>query len=137
MTFTATVDAGAHERGREVRARVLNLMRLPRRAVALAAFTAAPRFAAAAQAAAPTTGRLLVTLDQRPAAGARAALVPAQAGAEIAGPVVPQLNLVTVRPPDGVTARADRADCCAPCRACAASRSSTASHHATPRTTPR
>jgi serine protease len=69
--------------------------------------------AAPAGAADPTTGRLLVTVDRAPAgahgapagATARAAVRAgiARAGARIAGPVVPELRLITVRPAAGAS----------------------------------
>jgi serine protease len=52
-----------------------------------------------ASAAAPTTGRLLVTLE--PGAGARAASVLALDGVRRAGAQVPQIGLVSVRPAGG------------------------------------
>lgn len=51
--------------------------------------------------AAEQTGRLLVTLDK--AAGVRAASVPARAGVRMAGPEIPALDVITVRPPAGAT----------------------------------
>jgi serine protease len=85
------VDAGEHERGREVRPRLLSL-------VALGLL-----FAPAAHAQAPATGRLLVTLarDTAPHARATAAAVAATPGARASGFSVPQIRLVTVRPRRG------------------------------------
>ena len=63
--------------------------------------------AAPVRAADPATGRLLVTVD-RATAGARSAAVRAgiaRAGARVAGPVVPQLRLITVRPSAGAARR--------------------------------
>jgi serine protease len=51
--------------------------------------------------AADTTGRLLVTLKPRPAAPSPARAVAAAASAQLSGPSVPQIRLVTVRPRPG------------------------------------
>jgi subtilisin family serine protease len=67
----------------------------------LVAALAATSFAlvtAPAQATRHFTGRLLVTLDPRPGAHAAATALMARAHTRIAGPVVPRLHLVTVRP---------------------------------------
>ncbi|MEA2305323.1 MAG: serine protease [Solirubrobacteraceae bacterium] len=63
--------------------------------------------AAPAGAADPATGRLLVSYDRGPA-GAHSAAVHAgiaRAGARVAGPVLPRIGLVTVRPRPGMSAR--------------------------------
>ncbi len=87
------MDAGEDERGREVRARLLSLATV---GLVLA-------LAAQAQARAPQTGRLLVTLAPGTAPRARvtAAALAATAGARPAGFSVPQLRLVTLRPRSG------------------------------------
>ncbi len=89
--------AGQDERGREVRTRLLaGLTLLALAAPAAAEASGAPH--------AQATGRLLVTLAP---AGARAAAhVAVAAGARLAGPQVPQLRLVTVRPVAGASQRA-------------------------------
>ncbi len=105
--------AGEDERRREVRTRVLTLLR--RRIIAIA--TLRPRatfvrvaFVAAALAllltpvsagaASPYTGRLLVTLDPNQG-GARAASALALDGVKRDGAQVPQIDLVSVRPTGG------------------------------------
>ena len=74
---------------------------------AATAVLAPPASAAPSRSSAPT-GRLLVTLEAdaqaRAATSARAAI--ASAGARVAGPVQPQLRLLTVRPVAGVGAHA-------------------------------
>jgi serine protease len=95
------VVAGEDERGREVRAGLLSLS--PPLRLALAAAAAALLVAltapAAGFAAAPTTGRLLVTLE--PGAGVRAASALDVDGVQRAGAQVPQIGLVSVRATGG------------------------------------
>jgi serine protease len=94
------VDTGEDERGRQVRARLLRAAPL--------ALAAGLILAPAAQAQAPTTGRLLVTL--RPGAHARAPISAAAlaraAAARPAGFSVRSLRLVTLRPRTGHRVRA-------------------------------
>jgi subtilisin family serine protease len=77
-----------------------------RAAVALAAaFAGAALCASSAAAARPLTGRVLVSLRKPRAGSASAAAVTAieaRTGARVAGPVVPEIGLVTVAPPTGV-----------------------------------
>lgn len=75
-------------------------------AVAVPGALAAPRTETAP--ASGPTGRLLVTLkdDSRTRVARSAASAIAAAGARVAGPVVPRLGLVTVKPAVGLTARA-------------------------------
>ena len=72
-------------------------------AAALAAISFALVASAAQAAPRPLTGRLLVTFVPQPGAHAAASALMARAGARIAGPVVPKLHLVTVRPAAGET----------------------------------
>jgi serine protease len=94
------VDAGQDERGREVRARLLR--------AAGAALGLALAVAPAAEAAAPTTGRLVVKVH--PGAGhhqrVSASALARSAQARLAGFSVPELRLVTLRPRAGTRLRA-------------------------------
>src|SRR5439155_7054881 len=66
----------------------------------IALVPAAALLAPGGAAASPTTGRLLVTLRPRISSSAQASAL-AFAGARPAGPRVPQIDLVTVRPAAG------------------------------------
>ena len=91
--------AGQDERGREVRTRLLA-------GVTLLALGAPGAAAASAASHAQATGRLLVTLAPADSAAHAAAQVAFAAGARPAGPQVPQLRLITVRPAAGASQRA-------------------------------
>ena len=91
--------AGQDERGREVRTRLLA-------GVTLLALGAPGAAAASAAPHAQATGRLLVTLAPAGSAAHAAAQVAFAAGARPAGPRVPQLRLITVRPAAGASQRA-------------------------------
>jgi subtilisin family serine protease len=73
---------------------------------ALAALAAATLVVSAAAAALPLTGRVLVSLRKPPrgrASTAAATAFEARTGARADGPVVPEIGLVTVAPPPGVS----------------------------------
>jgi subtilisin family serine protease len=89
------VDAGQDERGREVRARLLDLKR------ALLIAVAALGVAAPAAPASDLTGRLLVTLRPSQRAHASANAVLARAHGRRTSPVLEQLRLFTARPASG------------------------------------
>jgi subtilisin family serine protease len=97
------VDAGQDERGRQVRPRLLSALSLA--SLGLLLVPTAPALAAGT-----TTGRLLVTLragaGRSPGPARTARAVVAAAGARRAGPSVPALRLVAVRPRAGASLHA-------------------------------